>query len=87
MNRTVQIILLSCLKATELLEKKFHFKLSFKERLQLKLHLAMCDICMNYQKQSKLIEKGIAVLHESKVNETDTQELKSKICEQLDLLP
>jgi len=85
MNKVTHNILLSCLKATELVEKKFHFKLSFKEKLQLKLHLAMCDVCMTYHKQSQLIEKAIAILQDSKVYKADTKELKRDICEQLDL--
>lgn len=51
---------LSCLKATELIEKKLHFKLSYKEKLQLKLHKMMCDACTNYEKQNIIIEKAIA---------------------------
>ena len=85
MNRIIQIILLSCLKTTELVEKKFHFKLSFKEKLQLKLHLASCDICMKYSKQSQLIEEGLAVLHKPGDYQTDTKKLKIKICNSLDL--
>lgn len=85
MNKLSHIILLSCLKATELVEKKFHFKLSFSERLRLKLHLATCVYCMNYSKQSQLIEKGLAVLHESRDCKADTKELKIKICHYLDL--
>ncbi len=56
----MHILFLSCLKATELLEKKLHFKLSIKEKLQLRIHKSMCEACGNYQKQSILIEKAIA---------------------------
>ena len=33
----MHILFLSCLKATELMEKKLHFEVSFKEKLQLKV--------------------------------------------------
>lgn len=60
MNKIMHILFLSCLKATELIEKKLHFKLLFKEKLQLKMHKMMCGACSNYEKQSLLIEMGIA---------------------------
>jgi len=60
MKKVMHILFLSCLKATELIEKKLHFKLLFKEKLQLKIHKMMCDACTNYEKQSLLIEEGIA---------------------------
>ena len=55
----MHILFLSCLKATELIEKKMHFKLSVVERLQLKVHKSMCDACRNYEKQNIFIEKAI----------------------------
>ncbi len=55
----MHILFLSCLKATELIEKKMHFKLSVVERLQLKVHKSMCDACRNYEKQNYFIEKAI----------------------------
>ena len=62
---------LSCLKATELIEKRLHFSLSFKEKLQLKVHKMMCDACTNYDKQSSLIEKGVEKLGSNKESEID----------------
>lgn len=50
---------LSCLKATELMEKKLHFEVSFKEKLQLKVHKMMCSACTSYEKQNLFIEKSI----------------------------
>lgn len=60
MKKIMHILFLSCLKATELLEKKLYFKLSLMEKLQLQLHKSMCKACSNYQKQSILIDKAIA---------------------------
>ncbi len=56
MNKLMNILLLSCQKATELLEKKLHVKLSFLERLQMKLHIGMCDACKSYEKQNIELE-------------------------------
>ena len=55
------ILLISCLRATELIEKKFHLKLSFGDRLRLSVHKIMCSACSNYEKQSSIIDKLIAV--------------------------
>ena len=60
MKKVMHILFLSCLKATELLEKKLYFKLSNREKLQLSMHKSMCKACTNYQKQNILIEKAIA---------------------------
>lgn len=49
--------MLSCKKATMLIEKKVLFGLSWKENIQLRLHKSMCDACTTYEKQSKLLDK------------------------------
>lgn len=79
MKKLMHILLLSCLKATELIEKRFYFKLSFKEKLQLKLHTMMCDACTNYEKHSKIIEKGIEMYQKKQHTEIDMIHLKSQI--------
>ena len=53
-------LLLSCLKATELMEKKFHFRLTFRERMQLKMHKSMCKACSRYDKQSAILHKALS---------------------------
>jgi len=70
MKKLMHILFLSCLKATELIEKKMHFKLSVVERLQLKVHKSMCDACRNYEKQNYFIEKAI-----TNYKEADSQKL------------
>ena len=52
--------MLSCKKASALIDKKSLFGLSRKEKVMLKMHTAFCDACTAYQKQSKLIDK---ILH------------------------
>ena len=75
----MNILILSCLKATELIEKKLHFKLSFKEKLQLKVHKMMCDACRMYEKQSTLLEKGIEQQQKAEMEEMDIEKLKKEI--------
>jgi len=50
-------LMLSCEKATELIEKKIAFSLSPRERMQLFMHTSMCNACRNYEKQSKFLDK------------------------------
>ncbi|MFO8000959.1 MAG: hypothetical protein R6U46_06940 [Marinilabilia sp.] len=66
MKRLMHILFLSCFKATELIEKKFHITLSFKERLQLKMHKSMCSACRLYEKQSSVLDK--ALFHPERLN-------------------
>ena len=82
----MHILLLSCLKASELIEKKIHFGLSFKEKIQLSLHKTMCDACRNYEKQSLFIEKSIESSIKTKKIEPDIEELKKSIRNRIDLL-
>ncbi len=84
MKKIMHILFLSCLKATELMEKKFHFKLSVKEKIQLKMHKMMCEACAKYDKQSALIEKGISNIECTKKVTLDVDALKSKISKRLE---
>lgn len=59
MKKLMHILFLSCMKATELLEKKLYFPLSIRKKMQLSMHKSMCKACTNYQKQNVLIEKAI----------------------------
>ncbi len=82
-QKIMHFLFLSCLKATELIEKKFYFKLSFAEKIQLELHKMMCDACKTYEKQSGIIEKGIKGHHHSHSHEIDAEELKKQIRDKL----
>ena len=57
MKKIMNWLVLSCKKATTLIEKKLLVKLSFKEEVQLKLHKSMCSACTAYEKQSKKIDE------------------------------
>ena len=48
--------MLSCKKATSLMDKKAHARLGPVEGLQLILHRSMCDACRRYEKQSQIID-------------------------------
>lgn len=51
--------MLSCKKATLLVEKRRGDSLSFAEKIQLNMHLKICDKCASYKKQSLFIDDVI----------------------------
>lgn len=53
----MKIFSTSCLKASYLVEKKLHTKLNIKERIQLKIHLCLCNKCSRYNKEAILIDQ------------------------------
>ena len=59
MNKLMQKLMLSCKKATELIDKKVHFGISREEKVKLYFHTAMCSACSNYEKQSYLIDRAL----------------------------
>ncbi|MDD8017633.1 MAG: hypothetical protein PHP42_04610 [Bacteroidota bacterium] len=71
-------MMISCTKATELIEKKLSFGLTPGELLRLHLHTQICSACRYYQKQSIFIEKVIA--HQfspsAKLPQADDQEVE-----------
>lgn len=57
MKKIMNWLMLSCKKATELIEKRLLLKLTFKEKIQLKMHKSMCSACTAYEKQSKKLDE------------------------------
>ncbi len=80
-ERLFHILFLSCLKATQLIEKGKYFRLSWLERFRLRVHKRACKACNEYEKHSDILDKGISYIakqHNSNVT-IDVEELKSKI--------
>ncbi|HTC00998.1 MAG TPA: hypothetical protein VK705_09975 [Ferruginibacter sp.] len=83
-KKITHIIVLSCRKATQLIEKKLHTELSARERVQLKLHKGICDACTLYEKQVVFIEKilkkdSTTPTTEQTIPDKDVQDLQAKI--------
>lgn len=57
MKRLMNLVMLSCRKATELIEKQLYFELSPIERVKLRMHMLMCDYCTRYKKQSLFLHR------------------------------
>jgi hypothetical protein len=80
-------MMISCKRATELVEIQFEKKLSFKQQFQLKLHLILCKVCDIYANQSQKLNQILAQVVKQKVNKTskeDSQQLKGKIIKKLE---
>jgi hypothetical protein len=71
-------MMLSCVKATELMEQKQYVPLSFKQKVQLRMHVGMCSGCRNYRKQTELINKLLSKTFNAS-SEFDTTELEKSI--------
>lgn len=81
--------MLSCQKATGLIEKQIYFRLSPLEKLRLRMHMLMCDYCNRYKRQSLFIHELLQKCnHDHSTSNTlhkeDVPELKEKIINQLD---
>lgn len=70
--------MLSCREVTLLLSESLEHPLKFREKMALKMHLAMCDGCHNFDKQmlslrglTKLYAKGATESHEDKSSKSD----------------
>ncbi len=79
--------MLSCCKATELIEKKSLVGLTWKEGVQLRIHKSMCVACAAYEKQSRLLDKILSRhIHEHKeetISVIENSDLKERIMSNL----
>ncbi|HOZ86689.1 MAG TPA: hypothetical protein PL029_02975 [Bacteroidia bacterium] len=72
-KKLMHILILSCRKATLLIEKSQAMPLGIIDKLQLRVHLKLCDGCNQYQKQSLFIED---LLRKDTKNFSDPDKLK-----------
>lgn len=83
MSKLMNTLTLSCLKATELMDKYPPVKLSIREKVMLKVHKSMCDACTNYEKQSKflneLLSKQIFIHSEDNIPTIENRKLREQI--------
>lgn len=81
--KLLQRMMISCIKSTELMEKRNLVGLNLYEKINLTLHKSMCDACTTYEKQSKLIEKflhkHIHDVSESEIPVLPNNDLKERI--------
>ena len=51
--------MLSCKQASQLLSQSLDRPLNWRERFSLKLHLMLCDVCIRFAKQLKMMQNAI----------------------------
>lgn len=59
MKKMMNILMLSCKKSSELIEKKLFSKLTLIEKIQLTMHTSMCDVCKSWKKQSEELDHSL----------------------------
>ncbi len=69
MKGPLNFLMLSCKKASELIDLKSIKKLTAKERILLKMHLSLCDGCTAYAKHSKILDN---LIHRHEQNQDDS---------------
>jgi len=79
----------NCRQATLLIEKRMITKLTFREAVELRIHLAGCSVCTLYNKQSKAINAMVRQLFnntgagEIRLDDNFKQELHERIEDKL----
>ena len=75
----------NCKKATFLIEKKMLSRITFREHIELRIHLLGCSVCRVYGKQSRIINDMVRQLFkgslpgEIKLDESFKKELQERI--------
>ena len=78
-------IIYNCKQATFLIEKKELNKISFREAIELRIHLSGCSFCRLYKKQSPIINDMVQELFKSsmqngiKLDDSFKQDLRGRI--------
>ena len=62
-------IIYNCKQATFLIEKKMIGRISFREHIELRIHLFGCSVCTLYGKQSRMIHEMVQQLFRSSQRE------------------
>jgi hypothetical protein len=58
-------IIYNCKEATFLIEKQIMGRITFREHIELRIHLFGCSMCTLYDKQSRMINKMVLQLFRS----------------------
>jgi len=62
--------MLSCREATRLIARSMEQCLTWRERLALRYHLRMCDLCRRYRDQLIWLDQALALSFREKESET-----------------
>ncbi|KAA2242548.1 hypothetical protein F0L74_08410 [Chitinophaga agrisoli] len=89
LKSVLHILLLSCSKATGLIEKELYFRLSPIDKIRLFMHAGICGFCHRYRKHSRLLDRLMIELHHTHQHaqepaEQDVTALKQRIIDSLE---
>lgn len=73
MIRGMDAVMLSCEEATLLITKSEMEKIGCVKRMQLRMHLAGCELCRRFKIQSEIIDQSLKTLENLKVNQEAPQ--------------
>lgn len=82
-------IIYNCKQATFLIEKKLIYKLTFREGIELRIHLYGCSVCKLFDKQSHMLNAMVKQLFsnsthtETRLDDNFKQDLQNLIEEEL----
>ncbi len=79
----MNMLMLSCKKAAELIEKKLNGSLSKTEQIQLTMHTKMCKNCSEYENQQSIIDEMLRTNCKTSQNEQECEDLKADILRKL----
>nr|WP_315166438.1 hypothetical protein [uncultured Flavobacterium sp.] len=85
MQKIMNMMVNSCKRTTELIDKQLFTPLTAKEKMQLQVHKTMCKTCSAYEHQSKIIDSIIGkwFTGKSKINVKLAEDKKVKIIEEI----
>lgn len=83
MKEILSAVVVPCVKATELIEKKRHYPLTKAEKVQLNTHLALCKACSNYTKQAAAMDRLLKKYTRISAPVADTRPLEERILKQI----
>ncbi len=72
--------MITCKQATLFVEKNIENKISFKEKINLRLHLLFCVYCRRFDKQSRLLSSRF---NKIEINAALTEDGKKNISEKI----
>lgn len=75
--------IVSCQEATRLVSLQMERRLHFKEWLDLKLHLGVCDLCVRFKKQIQGLSHTLRHYHQQLCADTPLPDASKKRIKQL----